>query len=213
MSDDGVATVAEVGGEDRPASAVAVPATAAPEEATTLDSKGAVENGGELTVIYSDEDIAVLDKPSGLRTVPGRVVGPEAKTRAHVRLVYVYALCCCETCVVWFVICPEAAVGHTTPQIYLCTAQTPHRFVLFLVQNHHPKSFFTYIPGRLGLIMTRRPHVVDAARSFDDVVAAATAVIGGLQQLVCDCVTIKHYVRVLQLYCCAAFQWYVPVQR
>lgn len=35
-------------------------------------------------MIYSDEDIAVLDKPSGLRTVPGRVVGPEAKTRAHV---------------------------------------------------------------------------------------------------------------------------------
>lgn len=68
-------------------------------------------------MIYSDEDIAVLDKPSGLRTVPGRVVGPEAKTRAHVRLVSICALCCCETCVVSFVICPDIAVGRTTPQI------------------------------------------------------------------------------------------------
>lgn len=45
-------------------------------------------NGGhlsELNILHSDDDIVVLDKPSGLRTVPGKAVGPEAKTRAHVR--------------------------------------------------------------------------------------------------------------------------------
>lgn len=39
----------------------------------------------ELEVIFNDGDIAVLNKPSGLRTVPGKAVGPEAETRAHVR--------------------------------------------------------------------------------------------------------------------------------
>lgn len=39
----------------------------------------------ELEVIFNDDDIAVLNKPSGLRTVPGKAVGPEAETRAHVR--------------------------------------------------------------------------------------------------------------------------------
>lgn len=39
----------------------------------------------ELEVIFHDSDIAVLNKPSGLRTVPGKAVGPEAETRAHVR--------------------------------------------------------------------------------------------------------------------------------
>ncbi|CAM9361679.1 unnamed protein product [Pylaiella littoralis] len=38
----------------------------------------------ELEVIFHDSDIAVLNKPSGLRTVPGKAVGPEAETRAHV---------------------------------------------------------------------------------------------------------------------------------
>ena len=117
MSDDGIARGVKVGGEDIPAPAAGALAAAAPEKATTLDSKGAVENGGELTVIYSDEDIAVLDKPSGLRTVPGKVVGPEAKTRAHVRLLSILVLCCCEKCVVGFVICLETAVGRTTPHI------------------------------------------------------------------------------------------------
>lgn len=43
-----------------------------------------------LDVIYSDDDIVVLDKPSGLRTVPGKVVGSEANSRAHVRACFVY---------------------------------------------------------------------------------------------------------------------------
>lgn len=119
MPDDGIARGVKFGGGDIPASAGGALAVAAPEEATTLlvDSKGTVENSGELTVIYSDEDIAVLDKPSGLRTVPGKVVGPEANTRAHVRLVSIYVLCFCETCVVLFVIRLQTAVGRTTPQM------------------------------------------------------------------------------------------------
>lgn len=40
----------------------------------------------ELSVLYSDEDIVVLDKPSGLRTVPGKATeGAEMQSRAQVR--------------------------------------------------------------------------------------------------------------------------------
>lgn len=39
-----------------------------------------------LDVIFSDDDMVVLNKPSGLRTVPGKVVGKEAETKAHVRV-------------------------------------------------------------------------------------------------------------------------------
>ncbi|CAM9238627.1 unnamed protein product, partial [Hapterophycus canaliculatus] len=36
-----------------------------------------------LDVIFTDADIVVLNKPSGLRTVPGKAVGKEAETKAH----------------------------------------------------------------------------------------------------------------------------------
>ena len=39
---------------------------------------------GELNVVYSDDDIVVLDKPAGLRTVPGKAMGPDTETKAHV---------------------------------------------------------------------------------------------------------------------------------
>lgn len=39
----------------------------------------------ELGIMFHDEDIVVLNKPQGLRTVPGKASGPEAETRAHVR--------------------------------------------------------------------------------------------------------------------------------
>lgn len=41
----------------------------------------------ELDVVFHDDDIVVLNKPHGLRTVPGKASGPEAETRAHVRYV------------------------------------------------------------------------------------------------------------------------------
>lgn len=154
MSDDGIATGVEVGGEDVSASAVAAPAAAAPEEATTLDSsKGAVENSGELTVIYSDEDIAVLDKPSGLRTVPGRVVGPEAKTRAHVRLVSRCTICCCETCAVWFLSRDSSGPHLTIDQLHSTARVTAYLYI-------YTKVVAWYIPletsryYRLGRIVT-----------------------------------------------------------
>ena len=87
MSDDGVSRTVELEGENQPSSSTAALTATAPEKAATADDTAtAVENREKLTVIYTDEDIAVLDKPSGLRTVPGRVTGPEAKTRAHVRV-------------------------------------------------------------------------------------------------------------------------------
>lgn len=42
-----------------------------------------------LDVIYSDDDIVVLNKPAGLRTVPGKMVGPDAETRAHVSFQFI----------------------------------------------------------------------------------------------------------------------------
>lgn len=63
--------------------------TAALEEAQQQQQGKALgleqQQDNKLDVVYSDDDIVVLDKPSGLRTVPGKVVGPEAKTKAHVR--------------------------------------------------------------------------------------------------------------------------------
>ncbi|CAN0052807.1 unnamed protein product [Ectocarpus sp. 8 AP-2014] len=38
----------------------------------------------DIDVIFSDTDIVILNKPTGLRTVPGKAVGPEAETRVHV---------------------------------------------------------------------------------------------------------------------------------
>lgn len=55
--------------------------------ASRIDAAAVVPaaQSSELEVIFNDNDIAVLNKPSGLRTVPGKAVGPEAETRAHVR--------------------------------------------------------------------------------------------------------------------------------
>lgn len=50
------------------------------------DAAAAPAPASELEIVFHDDDIAVLNKPSALRTVPGKAVGPEAETRAHVRL-------------------------------------------------------------------------------------------------------------------------------
>lgn len=39
----------------------------------------------ELDIVFHDDDIVVMNKPHGLRTVPGKASGAEAETRAHVR--------------------------------------------------------------------------------------------------------------------------------
>lgn len=53
---------------------------------TSTTGDGA-KDAAELCVIYSDEDIVVLDKPSGLRTVPGkpRAEDLESSSRAQVQ--------------------------------------------------------------------------------------------------------------------------------
>lgn len=38
----------------------------------------------ELDIVFHDDDIVVMNKPHGLRTVPGKASGAEAETRAHV---------------------------------------------------------------------------------------------------------------------------------
>lgn len=45
-------------------------------------------HSGELRVVFNDEDILVLDKPSGLRTVPGRPTTneQELESRAEARI-------------------------------------------------------------------------------------------------------------------------------
>lgn len=45
-------------------------------------------HSGELRVVFNDEDMVVLDKPSGLRTVPGRPTtnGQELESRAEARI-------------------------------------------------------------------------------------------------------------------------------
>lgn len=84
MSDSRLGTDASLGkGGQTTASTFVAEAVVATEEkdSTTPCCQVAVE----LSIIHQDDDIVVLNKPSGLRTVPGKAVGPEAKTRAHVR--------------------------------------------------------------------------------------------------------------------------------
>lgn len=89
MSDDEASTVAP---SERPNSSNAAEVVKRAQEdntqkhgtgeSTTVDC---VEQAAELCVIYSDEDIVVLDKPSGLRTVPGKPSeGSEESSRAQV---------------------------------------------------------------------------------------------------------------------------------
>eukprot|EP00903_Cladosiphon_okamuranus_P011065 g10446.t1 len=47
-------------------------------------TKGDAPVTSELDIIFHDDDIVVMNKPHGLRTVPGKASGAEAETRAHV---------------------------------------------------------------------------------------------------------------------------------
>lgn len=70
----------EVGGASQSSKAVGVGGVSAQPESTATSS--------DLKVLYSDDDIAVLDKPPGLRTVPGAgkpTEGSESANRALVR--------------------------------------------------------------------------------------------------------------------------------
>lgn len=49
------------------------------------ENNGEDGSASELKIIFNDDDIVVIDKPHGLRTVPGKASGAEAETRAHVR--------------------------------------------------------------------------------------------------------------------------------
>lgn len=89
MSDDEASTVAPSGKQNSSTAAEVV--KRAQEDNTQKHGIGesaavdCVEQAAELCVIYSDEDIAVLDKPSGLRTVPGKPSeGSEESSRAQV---------------------------------------------------------------------------------------------------------------------------------
>lgn len=67
---------------------IAASASAAAGEIVNTSMRGTNPGGlqpevtdapSSLTVLYSDEDIVVLDKPSGVRTVPGKAAaGPDA---------------------------------------------------------------------------------------------------------------------------------------
>lgn len=89
MSDDEASTVAPSGRQNSSTAAEVVKRVQegnTPEhgtgKATAVDC---VEQAAELCVIYSDEDIVVLDKPSGLRTVPGKPSeSSEESSRAQV---------------------------------------------------------------------------------------------------------------------------------